>query len=237
MGQASGALAASELQRLIERNGRVTAVFASAVSQNEFLEELASSDRVDWSRVTAFHLDEYVGITAEHPASFRRFLNEKMWSRVKPAAFHQLQAEAQDLDAEIGRYSELFEKEQPQIAFLGIGENGHLAFNDPPVDFEDKQTVRLVQLDEVCRQQQVNDGAFENFEDVPKTALTVTVPAIFRIPRLILNVPGPAKANAVQRTMEGDITPDCPASILQKHNNATLFVDTEAARLLTRTAR
>jgi glucosamine-6-phosphate deaminase len=232
MGQASAAMGAAAIARAIEQDGRAAVVFASAVSQNEFLDALAESDRVDWSKVVAFHMDEYIGLGPDHSASFRRFLNDKLWSRVKPAVFHQLAGEAGDIDGEIRRFSELLEREQPSICFAGIGENGHLAFNDPPVDFEDKELVRAVELDEVCRRQQVFDGAFGHITEVPRTALTITVPAIVRIPTLILNVPGSNKAEAVKRTVEGPVTPDCPASILQRHANATLFVDVDSAALL-----
>lgn len=234
MGQASAALGAAEIARVIARDGRAVVVFASAVSQSQFLEAIAGTDQVDWSKVTAFHLDEYIGVCADHPASFRRFLNDNLWAKVKPAGFNQLTGEAPDVDAEIRRYSALLEQEKPSIAFLGIGENGHLAFNDPPVDFDDPQLVRAVQLDEVCRAQQVFDGQFPHIMDVPRTAFTMTIPAIMRIPTLILNVPGKNKAEAVKRTLEGPVTPDCPASILQQHPNASLFLDAESASLLTR---
>jgi glucosamine-6-phosphate deaminase len=157
-----------------------------------------------------------------------------MWSRVQPAVFHELNGDARDVDEETSRYAELLQQERPSIGFLGIGENGHLAFNDPPVDFNDPQLVRVVQLDEVCRMQQVHDGAFRQLGDVPRTALTLTIPAIMQIPKLIVNVPGSAKADAVRRTVEGPVTPDCPASILQRHPDATLYVDSESARLLSR---
>lgn len=232
MGKAAGALAANALVDIIQSEGRVVAVFASAVSQNEFLDALGSDDRIEWSKVTAFHLDEYIGISPEHPASFRRFLRDRLWAKVTPAAFHELKGDAADVNGEVQRYSELLASEKPSIGFLGIGENGHLAFNDPPVDFDDPQAVRIVQLDEVCRMQQVHDGAFAQIDDVPRTALTMTIPAIVRIPKLILNVPGAAKAEAVRRTVEGKVTPDCPASILQRHPDATLFLDRESAQLL-----
>lgn len=234
MGRASAALGAQALVDTIERDGRAVIVLASAVSQNEFLHALGEDPRIDWSRVTALHLDEYVGIPRDHPASFRRFQNEGLFARVKPAAFHELQGDAADIDAEIRRYSALLEELRPTIGFLGIGENGHLAFNDPPVDFEDPQLVRLVELDEVCRRQQVFDGQFRSLEEVPGTALTLTIPAIVRIPKLILNVPGSNKAEAVRAAVEGPVTPACPASILQRHPDATLFLDRESACLLSR---
>jgi glucosamine-6-phosphate deaminase len=232
MGRASARLAADTLVDLIRRQGRVAAVFASAVSQSEFLEALGADPRVEWSKVVAFHMDEYVGIGADHPASFRRFQHEHMWARVKPAVFHELNGDARDVNEECARYAELLGQEKPSVCFAGIGENGHLAFNDPPVDFDDPQLVRVVELDTVCRRQQVHDGAFAHIMDVPRTALTLTIPALFRIPKIILNVPGPNKAAAVQRSVEGPVTPDCPASILQGHPDATLFVDTAAASLL-----
>src|SRR4051794_630735 len=139
MGQASAAAGVAEIEKLIQKNGRAAVVFASAVSQNEFLDALAATDRVDWSKVIAFHLDEYIGLRPDHPASFRRFLQDGLWSRVTPAEFYGLQGEAKDLDAEVRRYSELLDRHSPQLAFLGIGENGHLAFNDPPARFDDPQ--------------------------------------------------------------------------------------------------
>jgi glucosamine-6-phosphate deaminase len=232
MGRASAALGADAMVNAIQRDGRVVVVVASAVSQSDFLNALGSDTRVDWSRVTALHLDEYVGISRDHPASFRRFQLNGLFSRVKPAAFHELGGDAPDIDAEVRRYTALLEELKPSICFLGIGENGHLAFNDPPVDFDDPQAVRVVQLDDVCRMQQVHDGQFPDFDSVPKTALTLTIPAIMRIPELILNVPGKAKAEAVRAAVEGPVTPDCPASVLQRHTNATLFLDRESAQLL-----
>ncbi|MBC8167486.1 MAG: glucosamine-6-phosphate deaminase [Bryobacteraceae bacterium] len=232
MGAASAAMAAEAIAQSIQRDGRAVVVFASAVSQNEFLDALASSDQLDWSKVTAFHLDEYIGVRADHPASFRRFLHQKLWSRVQPAKFYELAGEAADVEGEILRYSALLEEETPTIGFLGIGENGHLAFNDPPVDFNDPQLVRVVELDEICRMQQVHDGAFGGIGEVPRTAFTMTIPAILRIPLLILNVPGLSKAEAVRNTVQGPLSPHCPASALQRHPHATLFVDKDAAKLL-----
>jgi glucosamine-6-phosphate deaminase len=151
---------------------------------------------------------------------------------VTPASFHELAGESSDLGAEIRRYSRLLDQEKPSVVFAGIGENGHLAFNDPPVNFDDPDLVRVVELDEVCRMQQVHDGAFRHIMGVPRTALTLTIPALMRAEKIILNVPGPAKAEAVRRTVNGPVTPDCPASILQRHPDATLFVDRDAASRL-----
>ena len=232
MGQASAQEGADALREAIARDGRAAVIFASAVSQNEFLEALASAGGIDWSRVTAFHMDEYTDLAPEHPASFRRFLRDHLWNRVTPAAFHELRGDASDKQAEIHRYSALLREERPSIVFAGIGENGHLAFNDPPVDFDTPDLVRVVELDEVCRRQQVHDGAFAHIMDVPRTALTLTIPALLGAQRIILNVPGRNKAEAVRCTVEGPITPDCPASVLQRHANATIYLDRESASLL-----
>lgn len=232
MGQAAASAGAQAILDALRNRDTVAVVFASAVSQNEFLQALGEDTRIPWQRITAFHLDEYIGIDSGHPASFRGFLHGRLWHRVAPAVFHELNGDATDLDAEIRRYSDLLQQYPPAVGFLGIGENGHLAFNDPPVDFNDPQRVRAVDLDEVCRMQQVHDGAFAQLSDVPRRALTLTVPEIMRVPRLILNVPGPAKAEAVRRTVEGEVTPDCPASILQRHSDATLYLDHEAASRL-----
>jgi glucosamine-6-phosphate deaminase len=232
MGRASAALAADKIREAIRRDGRVAIVFASAVSQNEFLAALAEAPDIDWSRVTALHMDEYVGIGADHPASFRRFQRNGLFARVTPAVFHELQGDASDINAEIQRYTEILERERPSLCFAGIGENGHLAFNDPPVDFNDPKLVRVVELDQTCRMQQVHDKQFPSLDAVPRTALTLTVPALTRIPSIVLNVPGRAKAEAVRQAVEGPVSPQCPASILQGHTGATLFLDAESATLL-----
>ena len=234
MGQASARAAVEALSAAIARDGRVAAIFASAVSQSEFLAALADASDVDWSRVTAFHMDEYTDLGPEHPASFRRFLHDHLWNRVQPAAFHELRGDAANKQEEIDRYSALLRAEKPSIVFAGIGENGHLAFNDPPVDFDTSDLVRVVELDEVCRRQQVHDGAFPHIMDVPRTALTLTVPALMQATQIILNVPGRNKAEAVRRTIEGPVTPDCPASILQRHPNATIYLDQDSGSLLKR---
>ena len=233
MGRAAAALISSSIHHLIERDGRAAVVFASAPSQSETLAALREDPRIDWPRVTAFHLDEYAGVGADHPASFRRFLQERLFDHVAITAFHGLQGEAHDLDAECRRYADLLEAERPQLALLGIGENGHLAFIDPPVcDFDDPADVRLVELDAICRQQQVNDGSFARLGDVPTTALSLTIPRLMRIPRLVAIVPGPAKQRAVKGAVDGPIETACPASILRTHPDATLFLDRASAALL-----
>lgn len=233
MGAAAAEAAAARIRELIEREGQAKVIFACAASQVECLTALRSNSSIDWSRVTAFHMDEYVGMTKEHPASFRRFLQEHLVKYVPLAAFHEIGGDAPDIEAECRRYAELLEANQPGLVIMGIGENGHIAFNDPPVcDFQDPVLIKKVELDEVCRQQQVNDGAFPTLDDVPRYALTLTVPALTRVPRAIVVVPGPTKSAAVRAALNGPIETACPASILRRHPNATLYLDRDSAALL-----
>jgi glucosamine-6-phosphate deaminase len=231
-GAAGAAVAAAVIGEQIRREGRAAVVFASAVSQDQFLTALRAHS-IDWPRVTAFHMDEYAGMSATHPASFRRFLQERLFDHVPAAAFHGLNAEASDLDAECDRYTALLRDAEPCLVIMGIGENGHLAFIDPPVcRFDEPRAVRLVDLDDVCRQQQVHDGAFPTLEDVPKRALSLTVPFFLRVPRALVFVNGERKAAAVLAALEGPLTEACPASALRRHPAATVFLDPGAASLL-----
>ncbi len=233
MGRAAAAEAGAEIRRLLVENREASVAFSSAVSQNEFLEALGSDASIDWTRIAAFHVDEYAGMSADHPASFRRFLNDHLFGRVPVAEFRQLDGQAPDLSAECARYAAALRKKPPALAILGIGENGHIAFNDPPVcRFDDPFDVKLVQLDEACRAQQVHDGAFNRLEDVPQVALTLTVSRLMRIARAIVVVPGPTKREAVRRALEGPVEPACPASILRTHPNAVLYLDGDSAALL-----
>jgi glucosamine-6-phosphate deaminase len=234
VGRASARLVSDEIRRLLDRDGRAAVIFASAPSQNEFLAELRGDAKIDWPRVTAFHLDEYAGVSKDHPASFRRFLQERLFDHVPVAAFNGLDGEAADLDGEARRYAELLRRERPQLAILGIGENGHLAFIDPPCcDFREPLDVRVVTLDEVCRQQQVNDGSFARLEDVPRRALSLSIPFLMRVPTAVAIVPGPAKRKAIAEALQGPVTCACPASILRRHPRATLFLDEASAAGLT----
>lgn len=235
MGLAAARAVAEAVRDLIARDGRAAVVFASAPSQNEFLAALVREPGIDWARITAFHLDEYVGIPPEHPASFRRFLVDRLFSHVKVAAFHGLDGQAGDLAAECARYAALLRQEAPTLAILGIGENGHLAFIDPPVcDFAERADVRVVELDEPCRRQQVNDGCFPTLAEVPRTALSLTVPFLMRVPRAVAIVPGPAKRAAIEAALKGPVTTACPASVLRRHRDATLFLDEDSAAALGR---
>jgi glucosamine-6-phosphate deaminase len=230
VGAAAARVVAEEIRRLIGRDGKAAVIFASAPSQNEFLAELRQALGIDWPKLTAFHLDEYIGIGPDHPASFRRFLVDRLFSHVKVAAFHGLDGQATDLAAECARYADLLRREAPPLAILGIGENGHLAFIDPPVcDFAEPADVRVVELDESCRRQQVNEGAFPNLADVPRTALSLTIPFLLRVSRAVAIVPGPAKRAAITAAVRGPVTTACPASILRRHPDATLFLDEASA--------
>jgi glucosamine-6-phosphate deaminase len=229
MGLAAGRDAAAAIQAAVQREGRARVVLACAPSQNETLATLAAA-AVDWSRVTIFHMDEYVGLNATHPASFRRYLQEHFFSSVRPAAFHGIAGEAKDVAAECARYAALLSAAPIDVVCLGIGENGHLAFNDPPVaDFTDPAAVKVVELDEACRRQQVNDGCFASLAEVPRRALTLTIPTLLGARRLVATVPGMRKAAAVRAALRGPVTTACPASILRTHPAATLHLDPASA--------
>jgi glucosamine-6-phosphate deaminase len=230
LGREAARAVAAEIAGLVARDRRAAVVFASAPSQNELLEALRSDPAVDWPKVTAFHLDEYVGLPADHPASFRRFLQQRLFDHVRIGAFHGLDGQAPSLGAECARYAALLRRERPSLAILGVGENGHLAFIDPPCcDFHDPEDVRVVELDGACRAQQVHDGAFARLEDVPRTALSLTIPCLLRVATAVAVVPGPAKRAAIAAALEGPVTRACPASILRRHPRATLFLDVDSA--------
>ena len=231
-GAAGAQIASAIIAQTIAHEGKAAVVFASAVSQDPFLAALRDQP-IDWPRLTAFHMDEYAGMSGDHPASFRRFLRDRLFDHVPVAAFHQLDAEAADPNAECERYAALLREARPCLVIMGIGENGHLAFIDPPVcDFQDPRDVRPVELDDVCRMQQVHDGAFARLEDVPARALSLTVPFFLRVPKALLFVNGPHKSAAVHAALDGPITEACPASALRRHPSAILFLDSPAASQL-----
>src|SRR5215213_2782777 len=235
MGAAAAATVAAEIRRLQAERGRAVGIFASAPSQNEFLAALAGTHGIDWPNVKGFHLDEYLGMDEGAPQSFRRFLLDRLVNKVDFGEFHGLRGEAVDAAAECRRYAALLSEDPPDFAVLGIGENGHLAFIDPPFcDFDDPEPVKVAELDEVCRVQQVHDGAFAALEEVPTDALSLTIPTIMSRPKLFAIVPGPAKAQAIKGVIEGPIETACPASILRNHPDAHLFIDRDSASLLSR---
>ena len=218
------------IRRAIKKNGKANIIVATGASQFEMLANLVGASDIAWDKVTAFHLDEYVGLSARHAASFRRFLRERLFDHVPVRAFHGLDGEAKDPELECARYAALLRAESPALAILGVGENGHLAFIDPPeCDFADSRDARVVTLDEACRTQQVHDGAFARVEDVPRTALSLTIPFLMRIPEVVAVVPGPKKRAAVRAALDGPLTCACPASILRRHPRGTLFLDEASA--------
>ena len=236
LGRAAARAVAAHLHGVLARQSEARVIFACAPSQDEFLAALvheAQSLALDWSRVTAFHMDDYVGLTAAHPQSFRHYLQQHLLRHVAIGRFHPLPAEQPDAVAVAARYSALLREKPIDVICMGIGENGHIAFNDPPVaDFADPLLVKVVELDFTCRQQQVNDGCFPTLADVPLHAFTLTVSVFRQASRLSIHVPGPRKAAAVRATVQGPVTTACPASILRLHPDATLYIDTAAAALL-----
>jgi glucosamine-6-phosphate deaminase len=233
MGKAAGQSVAEKMREILRKKQGLSIVFASAPSQNEFLKELSQSPGIDWSKVTTFHLDEYVGLSSEAPESFGHFLWVELFDKVHPGNVYYLNGMAEDLEAECKRYAALLKEHPLDIACIGIGENGHLAFNDPPfADFQDPLLVKIVELDLVSRQQQVRDGCFKSLQEVPKKAITLTIPTILSAKFISCMVPGPTKAEAVKKTLEGSISMSCPASILRTHHEAVLFLDTDSARLI-----
>jgi len=233
MGTAAAARAAAVLRAAIAQQGSARIVVASAPSQDELVAGLASAPGIDWSRVTIFHMDEYVGLAASHPASFRHYQRRHLLAAVHPAAFHGIRGEDPDPAAECARYAALLGAAPIDLVCLGVGENGHIAFNDPGVaDFDDPQRVKVVELDDACRRQQVNDGCFGTLDAVPRRAITLTCPALMSGRVLVCVVPGPRKANAIREMLGTPIGPACPASVLRRHEHATLDLDLGAASAL-----
>lgn len=228
MGAAAANHTAELIQKVIEKKGHVRMIFAAAPSQNEFLAQLTQNAELDWSRVTAFHMDEYVGLPSHHPARFVKYLDEHIFNVVRVGEVHRIQT-LDNPEDECSRYGRLITANPIDIVCLGIGENGHIAFNDPAVaDFQDREIIKVVELDETCRMQQVHDGCFSAFDEVPKHAVTVTIPTLLSVAHMVSIVPGPSKRDAVSRTLTGPITEDCPASILRTHSDCAMFVDSAA---------
>ena len=229
MGVAAAADAAERINAIIEKNGVANIVFAAAPSQDDLLENLLKAD-IDWTKVRGFHQDEYIGIDASEPAGFGTWLRRAIFDKVPFMELHYLLCSADEAEAKCAEYTELLKKYPIDLIFLGIGENGHLAFNDPAVaDFNDPKMVKNVELDDVCRQQQVNDGCFPTLNDVPKQAMSLTMSFIMSVPHAICVVPTDRKANAVYGATRGEVTTACPASILREHKNAGLYLDKAAA--------
>lgn len=235
LGQAAADQAAGAITRAMASNGRARILAATGASQFEFLDALTGRDDIDWSRVEMFHLDEYVGLNADHPASFQRYLMERLIRPTGIRRYHLLDG-LQDL-AEVCRRVGAAIREAPiDCAFVGIGENGHLAFNDPPADFETDEPYLVVQLDEACRRQQVGEGWFTTLADVPTRAISISIRQILASREIVCVVPDARKAEAVKNCLAGPVSPMAPASILQTHSNTTVYLDTPSAALLPRTA-
>ncbi|MBE2215588.1 MAG: glucosamine-6-phosphate deaminase [Opitutaceae bacterium] len=234
LGLAAARAAASHLAEVITRQGHARVIFGCAPSQNEFLaglrDPVATGVAIPWDKVTAFHMDEYIGMPPHSAQSFRRYLKEHLLDWVHVGQFHALAGEATDIPAECARYGALLAAAPIDLICLGIGENGHLAFNDPPVaDFDDPVLVRTVELEEVCRRQQVFDGWYSSIDSVPRHALSLTIPVFRNARRLSIHVPGPRKAAAVRATVQDPVTTACPATILRSHPDATLYIDRHSA--------
>jgi glucosamine-6-phosphate deaminase len=222
--------AASSLTQLAKSKDTFAVIFATGASQLDTLQALTETPGLPWSQVRGFHMDEYIGLNPDHSASFRRYLRDNLTQKVRMKEFFEIDGTAPDLEKACKDYAELLRAANPQLCLLGIGENGHLAFNDPGVaDFNDPLDVKVVHLDTTCRQQQAAEGWFGSFEDVPERAMTLTIPALFRVPKLIVSVPGVRKAAIVRRTLEDAITTACPATLLRTHPNATVYLDRESS--------
>ncbi len=230
-GEAAAAHAARAIRGAIAARGGAAVILATGASQFEMLQALVAAEGIDWPQVTCFHLDEYIGLPASHPASFRRYLRERFVDRLPapPAALHWVNGEADDPQAECRRLGELIGPFTIDAAMVGIGENGHLAFNDPPADFLTTDPYIVVDLDEACRRQQLGEGWFGSMEEVPRRAISMSVRQIMASRQIVCTVPDARKAEAVRRTVEGPVTPAVPASILQAHAAATLYLDAASA--------
>ena len=233
MGKAAAADGAEHIRRAIAERGDANIIVATGASQFEMLSELVHQLNMNWNRVTGFHLDEYVGLAIDHPASFRGYLWQRFVSKlpIPLRAFHFLDGEG-DSRAECRRVAEIIRRHPIDVAFVGIGENGHLAFNDPPADFETEEPYLVVQLDDACRRQQLGEGWFPTFDDVPKQAISMSVRQIMKSRAIICTVPDERKAEAVRNSVECEVAPQVPASILQRHERCTLYLDKPAASLL-----
>ncbi len=227
---------AALIRNALAKQGNATVIVATGASQFEMLSALVEAPDIDWSRVTAFHLDEYTGMSATHPASFRKYLKERFVDKLPIGTFHFINGEGLngngDMPAECARLGELICARTVDVAFVGIGENGHLAFNDPPADFETEEPYLIVDLDEGCRRQQLGEGWFETIDDVPRQAISMSVRQIMKSKHIICSVPDQRKAKAVQGSVEGPVTNQVPASILQQHDQTTMYLDQPSASLL-----
>ena len=230
MGMAAAQAVSEKIKEILKTKDNVNIIFAAAPSQNEVLYYLTKDKTIDWARVCAFHMDEYIGLPKGAAQAFGNFLKEHIFGLVPMKSVNYIDSASTDVNAECKRYAKILSENPADIVVMGIGENGHIAFNDPGVaKFDDPEFVKPAKLDMVCRSQQVHDGCFEKLSDVPEFAITLTVPALMSGKHLFCIVPGSTKANAVKLTLEGEITEAVPATALRMHNSARMFIDSDAA--------
>ena len=233
MGYAAACDAAAAIKECLANAPEINMIFAAAPSQNDMLHHLCARDDIEWERINAFHMDEYIGLDPNAPQCFANFLKDAIFNKKPFKSVNCINAGATDPDEECARYGKLLKEYPVDIVLMGIGENGHIAFNDPPVaNFNDTEPVKPVKLDEVCRQQQVNDGCFKTIDDVPKYAMTVTIPGLLAAKYNFCVVPAATKANAVKNTVYGEIGEWCPATSLRNKDNAILYCDSDSAKYL-----
>lgn len=233
MGEAAACEVSECIKSMLSEKEEINMIFAAAPSQSAFLSSLIEDKSIEWQRVNAFHMDEYIGIDGSKPQSFGNFLYRSIFSKVPFKTVNYLNGVAPDIEAECHRYASLLKDYPVDIVCLGIGENGHIAFNDPAfADFNDPKLVKVVELDNICRTQQVHEKCFPTLDDVPKKAMTLTIPALLRAERMFCIVPFTNKAKAVKRMLEGEISEECPATILRKKQNSCLYLNNESSSLL-----
>jgi glucosamine-6-phosphate deaminase len=232
LGRAAAEQAATAIRNAITERGEARIIAATAASQLEFLDALTKTPGIDWTRVEAFHLDEYIGLPITHPGSFRKMMMEQLISKTGINRYHLLNGDASDPSAAVCEASKQLASAPIDIAFLGIGENGHIAFNDPPADFDTQEPYIIVTLDEACRRQQVGEAWFSDISQVPTRAISMSAQQILKAREILAMVPDKRKAQAVKACFEGEISPMAPASILRRHTNATVYLDTDSASLL-----
>ncbi len=232
LGKAAAISVAEKLEGAIAEKGFANLILATGASQFQFLEHLQKQE-IDWKKITVFHLDEYLGMSVTHPASFRKYLKERILDKVQPKKVYYLEGDATDIEETVANYEALLRNHPIDVACIGIGENGHIAFNDPPVaDFNDPKLVKVVELDEACRKQQLGEGWFPTFDDVPTHALSLTIPAIMGCKHISCVVPDERKSEAVFNTVNAEISTACPATILRTHPDTILYLDKNSASKL-----
>lgn len=229
LGAAVAEAFAKAAKKALTQRDSVAVILATGNSQLSFARALIDRDDIDWPRITILHMDEYLGMREDHPASFRRWMRENIVSRVEPGGFEGVRGDHTPVEDEVVRYGNLLRSLEPSITVMGIGENGHLAFNDPPADFDTEDLVRVVTMDERSRRQQVGEGHFPSLDETPTRAISLTIPALLRSATVLVGVPELRKAEAVRSALEGPVTPNCPASILRQRGHSHIFLDRDSA--------